>query len=233
MHLSECFDGQEDTSPCHVILYHWFFKTTTEFFQYDLQLNYLFGLLCFSYSLSGCVMLLLKPKWVTKTTFPYTSFALLFIFVQGPLSFSADYLNMTNDSIIHVIDRFMAVINTTLQSLRITLFYLYARPRIFILNLMAFIFAIFSFMKSQDSQQSHDVEGFIFWHNMWHCCPLLGIMIDVYDYLSTQSCEFNTNYHPISFREICSNISSYMLPSTLLRRISTTQFKKRPHHKHD
>ncbi len=89
---------------------------------------------------------------------------------------------MTNDSIFHVIDRFMANINLSIQIWRVCALYHYARPGVFYCQLGAITFAIFCFMNSQDAQIDKDADAFIFWHNFWHTFPFFGIIIECYDY---------------------------------------------------
>lgn len=188
MHLSECIDLTSSTKHCdwngisHCLL-NWLLKTKTEFYGWDdsLKLNPLFGLLCWSYTCGGIMMYLLLPKWRAKTSFPFTFFALLLTFIQGPLSFIADYMNMTKDSNIHVLDRIMALFCFILQIWRLSSLWCHVRTNTFFFHLGAFIFAIFCFMNSQEAQQFHDPDGFIFWHNLWHIYPLLCTLIELYD----------------------------------------------------
>lgn len=88
---------------------------------------------------------------------------------------------MTNDSMIHVVDRVMASVNFALRSWHIAVMYFNIRPSMFYLNLAALSFAAFSFMNSQDAQESLDVEGFYFWHNCWHMYPLICIPLELVD----------------------------------------------------
>ena len=90
MHLSECIDlfseSKSIDSEVTECLSRWAFKSRTEFYECDdLVLNPFFGALCWSYSLGGIFMLLIrsKSKWVTRSNFPYTPYALLMTFVQG------------------------------------------------------------------------------------------------------------------------------------------------------
>ena len=53
----------------------------------------------------------------------------------------------------------------------------FTRPYIYMLYLVFVAMAVFSFLKSQKSQQTLNEDGFIFWHCAWHfypiaCCPL-------------------------------------------------------------
>jgi hypothetical protein len=91
-------------------------------------------------------------------------------------------MKMTGDTFIHVFDRFMAVFNVTLQFWKLFEIFFHGRPGTFYVQLCAITFAIFSFMNSQDAQEAHDCEGFIFWHNCWHVYPLIGIVIESFDY---------------------------------------------------
>eukprot|EP00588_Corethron_pennatum_P003476 CAMPEP_0194295192 /NCGR_PEP_ID=MMETSP0169-20130528/52823_1 /TAXON_ID=218684 /ORGANISM="Corethron pennatum, Strain L29A3" /LENGTH=112 /DNA_ID=CAMNT_0039044303 /DNA_START=79 /DNA_END=417 /DNA_ORIENTATION=+ len=88
---------------------------------------------------------------------------------------------MANDSFIHVIDKFFASFMLIMYLLRLASLFNNARPSNFFLQLAAFCFALFSFMKSQDAQEINEVEGFKFWHNLWHCFPLNLIIIEEYD----------------------------------------------------
>mmetsp|Transcript_9450 Transcript_9450/g.13880 ORF Transcript_9450/g.13880 Transcript_9450/m.13880 type:complete len:248 (-) Transcript_9450:1664-2407(-) len=187
MHLSECTDlfSETNTFDAEVTecVKEWLWKTKTEFYGWDdrLQLDPLFGALCWSYSIAGICMFIVQPKWTKRSSFPYQTFALVLICVQGPLSFIADYLNMTNDTVFHVIDRFMACTNMILLFGKLAAFYFHSRPSNFYASLASTSFAVLSFMNSQDAQELHDPEGFIFWHNMWHLYPIQCIVIEMYD----------------------------------------------------
>ena len=64
---------------------NWLMTTTTPFYGWDDQqvVGPLFGLLCLSYSLSGMLMLICKPKqWTRKSNFPQYLYSLSLI-VQG------------------------------------------------------------------------------------------------------------------------------------------------------
>ena len=87
MHLSECadlFHNPENSNYTAIVCVRdWFLKSTTEFHGWDLKLNYMFGALCWSYSLAGFCMLILQPSWTEKCKFPYKTFAYMLLFVQG------------------------------------------------------------------------------------------------------------------------------------------------------
>lgn len=216
MHLSECTDLFSETNKFDAEVWEctvsWLFKTKTEFYGWDLSLDYLFGFLCWSYTIAGIMMLVLKSKWMERSSFPTTTFALILIFLQGPLSFSADYLNMTNESMVHVVDRFMACLNVAFFAWRLSAFYFNARPAIFFSSLAASTFALFSFMNSQDAQESRDRDAFVFWHNLWHLYPFQCILIESYDVsvLGEYECEVPQT-GPKSKGKIFSNLKSALL----------------------
>lgn len=89
MHLTECITLYTESTKfdyqVRSCVNEWLFKSTTEFYGWDdrLHLNDSFGFLCWSYTFAGLMMLLLKPSWSTRSSFPYTFFALILIFVQG------------------------------------------------------------------------------------------------------------------------------------------------------
>jgi len=141
-----------------------------------------FGALCFNFSIGGVVMLVNKPKWAEKkSSFPYHFFAYMLIFVQGPLSFTADYMNMTNDSIHHVLDRFLACPLTFLELCKIITMYQHLHTSTFLLYFVAFVFALFSFARSQLAQSRYDSHGFLVWHSLWHMYPIVATAISFYD----------------------------------------------------
>jgi hypothetical protein len=111
--------------------------------------------------------------------------------MAGPLSFWADYLNMANDSIAHVIDRSFAVIMFAVFLWRLTSLFHFARPSNFFLQLAAFSFAMFCFMNGQDAQEAYDIEGWKFWHNLWHCFPMFLTAIEIHDryFLGEYDCD--------------------------------------------
>mmetsp|Transcript_16198 Transcript_16198/g.46681 ORF Transcript_16198/g.46681 Transcript_16198/m.46681 type:complete len:160 (-) Transcript_16198:70-549(-) len=94
----------------------------------------------------------------------------------------ADYMNMTNDSIWHAFDRFMAAPLTVLELWKIATMYPHVRTGTFHAYFLAFCLAIFSFINSQTAQSNHDTVGFAFWHNMWHVYPLAVSVIMSFDF---------------------------------------------------
>jgi len=151
-----------------------------------LHLPWYFGALCWSFSLAAAIMLYLPPKWTLcgggrvsgrreeykRHWFPYRTFALILMLCQSPCSFLADYVHMTNISLWHTIDRFIACIMMALELVKLIALCPYTRPPIYLLYLACCGGAVFCFMKSQKSQETLNVEGFVFWHCGWHCYPI-------------------------------------------------------------
>lgn len=171
----------EDAHDCFST---WAYKSTTAFhgMHDELVLPWWFGALCFNYSLAGFTMILVKPKWAEASRFPYVIFAYVLIFFQGPLSFMADYMNMTHDSIYHTIDRFLAFFLLILEVCKIVTMAPHCRRNTFMLYASACAVAVASFFKSQEAQSNEDTDGFVFWHNIWHLYPLFCSVLMSYDY---------------------------------------------------
>mmetsp|Transcript_10807 Transcript_10807/g.16074 ORF Transcript_10807/g.16074 Transcript_10807/m.16074 type:complete len:245 (-) Transcript_10807:109-843(-) len=192
VHWDDCFKAFSEGRLAETteLLTEWIFKKHTAFVYIEnetegpkLDLPWWFGLFCWTYTLGGAVMISHPPpKWTYRSNFDYRTYALLLLFVQGPFSFMADYVNMTNESIWHVLDRLLAspMSILTLAKLVCTHWYM---PSIFafVLDFLAFGFAIMSFTFSQLAQSNHDQEGFIFWHNCWHLYPILKIALFLTD----------------------------------------------------
>jgi len=157
------------------------FKSTTSFYGYDERLlgGPLFGLLCWSYTLAGILMILVRPKWAKNSSFPFTSFGLILIFIQGPLSFKADYVNMANDSIYHVVDRFVAVTNTILYFGKVSTYFWHARISIIASQTIALMITMTCFVNSQRAQMLLNTEDFCMWHSLWHLCGLCSAFVDI------------------------------------------------------
>ena len=87
IHLTECADLFSEAnafdSEVRECLITYFFKTTTNFHNADLQFNLLFGALCWSFTLGGISMIANKPKWLHRSNFPYAKYAYTLMFVQG------------------------------------------------------------------------------------------------------------------------------------------------------
>jgi hypothetical protein len=86
-HLTECVDLFSESNKfdreVRECLSSFFLKTTTNFHNADMQFNPLFGALCWSYTLGGIIMLLMRPKWLHSSNFPYVLYGCLLIFIQG------------------------------------------------------------------------------------------------------------------------------------------------------
>jgi len=89
----------------------------------------------------------------------------------------ADYMNMTNDSVVHVIDRFSAVILVVAEISKIIWMYSFMKSAVFGTYSLALLLAIGSFIKSQECQSRLDTQGFIFWHCCWHLYPIAVAII--------------------------------------------------------
>lgn len=180
---SSQFNSAPSVAEISGCIYDWFFETKTVFYEYEnFYLPWYFGVLCLSFSMAGVfVMFILKPKWIEKSWFPFFKFGFLLTFFQGPLSFMADYMNMNKDSIFHVVDRCFAVPLTFMAFLRILVTLPHQRNVTAIVSICGFFTAIYSHQKSGTAQSNADLEGFIFWHCMWHMYPIVEIVITCFD----------------------------------------------------
>ena len=95
----------------------------------------------------------------------------------GPLSFAADYLNMTNDSIWHSVDRLLATPLLLLEMWKVYAMYRHVRPITFVCYSSALAVAVAAFVRSQEAQTSYDTAGFVLWHSVWHVYPLAAAAI--------------------------------------------------------
>lgn len=173
-----CNASYSDFSSCSM---NWLHKRTTEFYRMDdhIILPWWFGALCWSYTLGGIAMLLSIPHWTKKCFYPYRTFAMVLIFIQGPLSFQADFMNLTNDSIYHVLDRSFACINLFFECGKMLCVYNNVGFEIFCCYFANLSFGLFCFMNSQDAQMNSSPDLFIFWHTLWHVYPLIYTVIRI------------------------------------------------------
>lgn len=147
----------------------WLLKTRMSFHEVELELPLYFGIFCWNFAFAGLCMFWTEPKWSKSSRFPFRSFALFLILIQSPLSFAADYLNMSNDSYWHVADRLVATPALLLESSKIiAMVYHEIRLGVLISYSLALVFAVYCFAQSQESQQRLDRDAFVFFHNMWH-----------------------------------------------------------------
>uniref|UniRef100_A0A6S9JQJ6 Uncharacterized protein n=1 Tax=Ditylum brightwellii TaxID=49249 RepID=A0A6S9JQJ6_9STRA len=160
----------------------WLFLAKTNFHGMELNLPWYFGLFCLNYSFGGIASLITKPKWARNSYFPYVTFSLFLLFLQGPLSFMADYMNMTNESVWHALDKASAVPLTILELSKIYVMRPYTRPNVWTSYVFSLTFSMSSFLMSQLSQKNLDRDGFVFWHNLWHLHPLAVTCIMFYDF---------------------------------------------------
>ena len=144
-----------------------------------------------SFTFGGLVMLCLPPKWALRGRgpssseagqhqrhwFPYFAFAWALTIVQGPCSFLADYVNMTNVSLWHTVDRFVACVMMSLEIAKMIALRPYTRPLMYLVYLCCVGGAAFCFLKSQGAQQTLDADGFVFWHNGWHLYPIVQTVV--------------------------------------------------------
>lgn len=147
----------------------WLLKTRMSFHEVELDLPLYFGIFCWNFAFAGLCMFWTEPKWSKSSRFPFRSFALFLMLIQSPLSFAADYLNMSNDSYWHVADRLVATPALLLESSKIiAMVYHEIRLGVLISYCLALVFAVYCFAQSQEAQQRLDRDAFVFFHNMWH-----------------------------------------------------------------
>ena len=142
----------------------WWFKKDTAFVFIEglhneeerLIVPWWFGLGCWTYALAGLFMLLMpRPKWTYRSNFCFELYALILVFIQSPLSFMADYMNMTNVSIWHMLDRFFASPMFGLTSVMLYCTHTSVKkvnPIMLSLDIMSFGFALYCFIESQSAQ---------------------------------------------------------------------------------
>lgn len=123
-------------------------------------------------------MFIIKPKWVKEIPYAFTAQALILTFFQGPLSFKADYENMTNDSIYHIIDRIVAHICFAFYIYRLAVLSRHTTRTIAVMQSLTLALALTFFTKSRKAQMMDDPANFCFWHNMWHTAPLITEFVD-------------------------------------------------------
>jgi hypothetical protein len=76
---------------------------------------------------------------------------------------------MDQDSMFHVLDRFVAVPLMTLELWKVACLWRYAPYiRVTFLYTLSTLSALYCFLQSQQAQSLQDMIGFITWHNRWH-----------------------------------------------------------------
>jgi len=162
----------------------WLLKSNTDFYESEnLVLPWWFGVLCFSYTVRAVVDFFIAPKWHKHDRLPLPEMFLVLGCVQGLLSFTADFMNMTNNTVIHIFDRCLALPNFLVETAKILYAFNYVRRGTFWISILCLPCAAFCFLKSSDAQVAQDTDGFIFWHNMWHLIPLATVPVHIYEYI--------------------------------------------------
>lgn len=180
MHPSKCLSFEAD-ADFHSCVKGWFGRTTTDFYgSTELSLPWWFGLCCFSYTARALFEWFVSPKWPKRVGFPLL-LATLTVTIQGPISFMADYVYMTESSLIHVVDRCFAIPNFFTEIAKIYFSYRFVRTETFLIHVIGLFCASFAFYMSSEAQSNVDANGFIFWHNTWHLIPLVTIGLNIYE----------------------------------------------------
>jgi hypothetical protein len=145
-------------------------------------------------------------------TFIFRLSSFVGMIILGPLSFMADYVNMTHDSVFHVIDRSVAIPMLTLEVFKICAMFQYGRTWTMVIYASLCAFAIYCFLKSQLSLAESHGDGFIFWHSLWHVYPLFVSVLFTIDifYLGQ-----DLSKYPVSAMNNSHNLDAPLL-STLL-----------------
>ena len=88
---------------------------------------------------------------------------------------------MHKDSTYHVYDRILANPLMFLQLIKTLLTVLYSKQHILLstCEITSFFSAGVLFYLSQAAQSQIDLDGFIFWHCLWHCYPLILIVLTI------------------------------------------------------
>lgn len=94
----------------------------------------------------------------------------------------ADYVYLTHDHPVHTIDRFSALTMVALELNRhiaiMPCMRLFPTAAGITLSLLV---ALYSFSQSQRCQSEMNVDGFLFWHSMWHLYPLVCGAFEIFD----------------------------------------------------
>jgi hypothetical protein len=81
----------------------------------------------------------------------------------------ADFVNMDQDSIFHVWDRFSALTCAGLELWRIYDMLHVTRQCVIVLYVVLTLGGIACFLRSQAAQAILDRGNFVLFHNLWHC----------------------------------------------------------------
>ena len=144
------------------------------------------------------MMLAFPPKWIEtggkdgKRHWYWKGYFVLgwlLLSLQGPSSFMADYVRMTDESVWHTIDRVMACGLFVLECTKLVVMRPHTRPVIYASYLACCGVAVYCFMSSQAAQVAMDPGGFICWHNGWHCYPILATSTRLVEMYLDKSCD--------------------------------------------
>lgn len=95
-------------------------------------------------------------------------------------------MNLTNDSIYHVLDRSFACINVFFECGKMLCIYNNVGFEICCCYFANLSFGLFCFMNSQDAQMNSSPDLFIFWHTLWHVYPLIYTVIRIVELYFTK-----------------------------------------------
>jgi hypothetical protein len=101
----------------------------------------------------------------------------------APLSFTADYVYMTDESIAHVLDRAIAVPAALLELGKLFAYIGNKVPnQVIAFAFLLQIFAVYFFLQSTKAQAAIHRDDFVRWHFLWHCYPLAASSLAVFDF---------------------------------------------------
>ena len=91
---------------------------------------------------------------------------------------------MSNDSIVHVLDRITATPAMGLEVGKlVTMIYHGEEGRLTVILYVSAIFmALYSFGQSQIAQQNVNQDAFVVWHTLWHLYPIAASIIVIMDW---------------------------------------------------
>ena len=94
---------------------------------------------------------------------------------------------MTDDSILHVLDRAMATPAAAMEACRIMAYLTNNVSSLVILATVAVeLTAVYCFVQSAKAQADVHRDNFVFWHFCWHCYPLVASLLVVSEFYQRQ-----------------------------------------------
>ena len=85
---------------------------------------------------------------------------------------------MSDESIIHVLDRVVAVPAAVIELARIAAYISNkVSPLIIGMTLVVQLAAFFCFLQSAKAQAELNRDNFVLWHYLWHCYPLTASLV--------------------------------------------------------